>query len=42
MGAVQMSAAQMEDHQCPVMTADNADHDTSYMGLECIPQTWSK
>lgn len=36
-----MSEIQMEDRQPPVMTADNADHDTTYIGFECIPEAWS-
>lgn len=36
-----MSEAQVEDRQPPVKTADNADRDTTYIGFECIPQTWS-
>lgn len=36
-----MSEVQMEDRQPPVMTADNADHDTTHIGFKCIPQTWS-
>lgn len=36
-----MSEVQMEDRQPPVMTADNADHDTTYIGFKCIPQTLS-
>lgn len=36
-----MSEVQVEDRQAPVMTADDADRDTTYIGFECIPQTWS-
>lgn len=36
-----MSEIQMEDRQPPVMTADNADHGTTYIGFECIPEAWS-
>ena len=36
-----MSEVQVEDRQPPVMTADNADRDTTNIRFERIPQTWS-